>query len=49
MAKGVICDDNGLAIFDKLHSKLNDESVMLLPPAPNNAPAGDYSAMTHPD
>ena len=22
--EGVICDDNGLAIFDKLHSKLND-------------------------
>ena len=27
--EGVICDDNGLAIFDKLHSKLNDASVML--------------------
>ena len=27
--EGVICDDKGLAIFDKLHSKLNDESVML--------------------
>ena len=27
--EGVICDDNGLAVFDKLHSKLNDESVML--------------------
>jgi len=27
--EGVICDDNGLAVFEKLHSKLNDESVML--------------------
>jgi bifunctional non-homologous end joining protein LigD len=27
--EGVICDDRGLAIFDKLHSKLHDESVML--------------------
>ena len=27
--EGVICDNNGLAIFGKLHSKLNDESVML--------------------
>ena len=27
--EGVICDDNGLAIFDKLHSKLNDERVLL--------------------
>jgi len=27
--EGVICGDNGLAIFDKLHSKLNDERVLL--------------------
>ena len=27
--EGVVCDDNGLAIFDKLHSKANDESVFL--------------------
>ena len=27
--EGVICDENGLAIFDKLHSKQNDASVML--------------------
>src|SRR3954454_22299310 len=27
--EGVVCDDKGLAIFDKLHSKLNDEHVML--------------------
>ena len=27
--EGVICDDNGLAIFDRLHSKADDESVFL--------------------
>jgi bifunctional non-homologous end joining protein LigD len=27
--EGVICDDNGLAIFDNFHSKANDESVFL--------------------
>src|SRR5690349_7780402 len=27
--EGVICDDDGLSIFDKLHSKRNDASVML--------------------
>ena len=27
--EGVICDDNGLAVFDKLHSKRNDASVIL--------------------
>jgi len=27
--EGVICDNNGLAIFGKLHSKLNDERVLL--------------------
>ena len=27
--EGVICDDYGLASFHKLHSKLNDECVML--------------------
>ena len=27
--EGVICDDNGLAIFDKLHSKLNDQHIFL--------------------
>jgi ATP-dependent DNA ligase len=27
--EGVVCNDNGLAIFDKLHSKLHDHSVML--------------------
>jgi ATP-dependent DNA ligase len=27
--EGVVCDDNGLAIFDRLHSKANDESVFL--------------------
>ena len=25
----IICDDNGLAIFDKLHSKVKDASVTL--------------------
>src|SRR6476646_6441238 len=29
ISEGVVCDDNGLAIFDKLHSKLHDHSVML--------------------
>jgi bifunctional non-homologous end joining protein LigD len=27
--EGVVCDDSGLAIFDKLHSKLNDDQVFL--------------------
>ena len=27
---GVVCEDNGLAIFDRLHSKANDESVLEL-------------------
>lgn len=27
--EGVICDENGLAIFDRLHSKQHDESVIL--------------------